>query len=295
MSLLRRNILWFLSLFVILLLTSCETNMPIVNQVDEREANEIIVFLASKGITANKIQSADTGLPGGGNNTQMWNVTVEGEKATQAMALLNQFGLPRKKGTNLLELFAKQGLMSSDKEETIRFQAGLAEQLKNTIRKIDGVIDADVQISFPLEEVQPGATPPKITAAVYVKHQGILENPNEHMEMKIKQLVSGSISGLEYDKVAVISDRSRFTEVSLQPGREGISSKDHKSDLVSIWSIVMSKQSLARFRFIFFTLILCILFLGALLGWLVYQTYPNLAQKWQEIKIKGFPFFKKKG
>ena len=206
---------------------------------------------------------------------------VDGSKATEAMSLLNQFGLPRKKGTSLLELFAKQGLMSSDKEETIRFQAGLAEQLKNTIRKIDGIIDADVQISFPVEEPIPGEKPPKITAAVYVKHQGIFENPNEHLESKIKRLVSGSISGLDYDSVAVISDRSRFTEVSLGSSKELISSKNRKGDLVSIWSIVMTKSSLGKFRGILFFLIFLVLFFGTLLGWILYHNYPSLAKKLQ--------------
>ena len=38
-----------------LLLAACETNRVIVNNIDEREANEIIVFLASNGIDAQKI------------------------------------------------------------------------------------------------------------------------------------------------------------------------------------------------------------------------------------------------
>src|SRR3990167_237889 len=121
------------------------------------------------------------------------------------MAVLNRAGLPRRVGTNLLELFAKSGLMSSDREETIRYQAGLAEEIKNTIRKFDGVIDTDVQISFPPADVTllPGVTPPKITAAVYVKHQGIMDDPNSHLEIKIKRLLAGSISGLSTEDVSV--------------------------------------------------------------------------------------------
>ncbi len=264
--------------------------MAVVNQVEEKEANEIIVFLASKGISAQKIPAVETGIPGGANSGQSWNITVEGKDTTKAMALLNQYGLPRKQGTNLLELFAKQGLMSSDKEETIRFQAGLAEQLKNTILKIDGIIDADVQISFPIEETQPGEKPPQITAAVYVKHQGVFENPNEHLETKIKRLVSGSIAGLEYDKVSVIADRSRFTEVSLDPNKELFSAKDRRGDLVSIWSLVMTQKSLGRFRAILFTLIFLILLFGSLLVWILYKNYPKMAKQLHF----SFPSFKKK-
>ena len=43
------------SLFLVLfLVTGCETQTEIVSNLEEREANEIIVFLASKGIGAIK-------------------------------------------------------------------------------------------------------------------------------------------------------------------------------------------------------------------------------------------------
>lgn len=270
---------YFVLLFPLLLIfTSCETNRAIVNNVDEREANEIIVFLASQGIAAEKIPG-ETSAVGGGAPSNEWNIAVDGKDSVQAMAVLNQNGLPRRRGSTLLELFAKQGLMSSDKEESIRFQAGLAEQLKNTIRKIDGVIEADVQISFAQEATTPGAVPPKITAAVYVKHQGVMEDPNNHLESKIKRLLAGSVTGLEYDNVSVISDRSRFTDISLGKGAQLISSKEKGKEYVSIWSIVMAKSSLGKFRTIFFLLISLVLVFCLLLGWMVYKFYPEFIKK----------------
>jgi type III secretion protein J len=194
------------------------------------------------------------------------------------MAILNQNGLPRKKGTTLLDLFAKAGLMSSDKEETIRYQAGLAQQIANMIRKIDGVIDADVQLSFPVESttpITPGtatAAPKKITAAVYVKHQGILDDPNSHLVTKIKRLVAGSITGLDINDVTVISDRSRFTDITLTPTTEALEPK--AKEYVSIWSIVMSKNSASRFRFIFFLLIISAIILALIVGWMIWKFYP---------------------
>ncbi len=270
--------LFFSFFFLLLALTSCETNNSIANNVDEREANEIIVFLASQGIVAEKIPapSAAAGTTGPSNQ---WNIMVTGKDSVQAMAILNQNGLPRRHGTSLLELFAKSGLMSSDKEEAIRFQSGLAEQLKNTIRKIDGVIDADVQISYPQEATTPGATPPKMTAAVYIKHQGVMEDPNNHLESKIKRLLAGSVTGLEYDNVAVISDRSRLTDITLQKEPELISSKEKGKEYVSIWSIVMSKSSLGTFRTIFFLFICLILIFGTIIVWMIYKSYPEFIKK----------------
>ncbi len=268
------------SLFaLLLLLAACEGNQSIVNNIQERDANEIVVFLASKGIEAQKVAAAASAV---GGPTNLFAISVPIEHMTEAMALLNSAGLPRRQGTNLLTLFAKSGLMTSDKEEEIRYQAGLAEQICNTIRKIDGILDADVQISFPSGDQTPGAPPQKTTAAVYVKHQGMLEDPNSHVETKIKRLLAGSISGLSIDDVSVISDRARFADISLDPSTEIIGGKGAQQTYVSIWSIVMTKSSLGRFRFLFFTLIILVLLLTAGLGWMIYKFYPQLLPKKQE-------------
>jgi type III secretion protein J len=281
-----KQLFLFLSLLCMaLFLTGCETNKAIVNNLDEREANEIIVFLASKGIESEKIQMSSS-APGGGSETVKYSLAVKPSQSTEAMALLNQNGLPRIKGTNLLDLFAKAGLMTSEKEETIRYQAGLAEQLANMIRKIDGVIDADVQLSFPAAEstmAVPGATgaaPQKITAAVYVKHQGVLDDPNSHLIIKIKRLIAGSVSGLDINDVAVISDRSRFTDITLTPNTESLEGgRMMEKEYVSIWSIVMSKNSAARFRILFFTLTIFTIVFAGIMGWLFWKFYPLLKRK----------------
>ncbi len=265
----------------LIFLAGCENHMVIVSDLDEREANEIIVFLASKGIPAGKAPSATAG-PAGATSSPKWSITVDGGKATDAMAILNQNGLPRIKGTNLLDLFAKQGLMTSDKEENIRYQAGLAEQIANTIRKIDGVLDADVQLSFPTESAavaMPGVQAPqqKITASVYVKHQGVLDDPNSHLVIKIKRLVSGSVNGLDVNDVTVISDKSRFADISLTPTTEDLTPQT--KEYVSIWSIVMSKSSAARFRFLFFFLSFFVILFGLITGWILWKFYPTLKKK----------------
>ncbi len=271
-----------LCFFTLFLLAGCSGNESIVNNVEEREANEIVVYLASKGIAAQKIQA--TTEQGGGTGPVLYNIGVATENSTEAMALLNRVGLPRAQGTNLLTLFAPSGFMTSDRSETIRYQAGLAEELKNTIRKIDGVLDANVQISFPPSDatLAPGTLPPKITASIYVKHQGVLEDPNSHLETKIKRLVSSAINGLHFEDVAVISDRARMADIQLGTEGEMIGSRNLQESYVSIWSIVMTKASLTRFRFLFFLLILLNLAFAVTLGWMVYKFYPQLLKKKEE-------------
>lgn len=262
-------------LLFLLLLCSCDSNQMIVNGIDERDANEIIVYLASRGIDAQKVAAPSTGVGSGPSN--QYSITVSSKISVDAMAALNRVGLPRKSGTTLLQLFAKSGLMSSTMEETIRYQAGLAEELCNTIRKIDGVLDADVQISFPPNQTGniPSTTASKVTAAVYVKHQGVLEDPNNHLEIKIKRLMAGSVNGLNYDDVVVISDRSKFSDILLPPAKEMIGSKAIQTH-ASIWGLVMTQSSISKFRWIFFSFLFLLLALLATIGWLVYRFYPDL-------------------
>jgi type III secretion protein J len=273
----QKFFIWILGV-VLLTLTSCETSRVIVNDVEEREANEIVVFLASRGIKAEKVPTATAAAVGADTGPKMWSIAVQDGDMTEAMAILNQNGLPRKRGTNLLDLFAKQGLMTTDREENIRYQAGLEQQIANTIRKIDGVIDADVQLSFPAETAAvgvPGAqTQQRVTAAVYVKHQGVVDDPNSHLVSKIKRLVSGSVNGLDINDVTVISDRSRFTDVTLGDTLEA--AIPQAKDYVSIWSIVMSKQSATRFRVLFFSLVTAIVIFVLIIGWILWKFYPVL-------------------
>jgi type III secretion protein J len=268
-----RNV-FFLSL--LLFLAGCSTDQTIVNNVVERDANEIIVFLSSKGIEAQKVLTPSSGIAATAP-TNLYSIVVPSSQAVDAMATLNKVGLPRPQGITLLDLFAKSGLMSSTMEDTVRYQAGMAEQIKNTIRKIDGVIDADVQISYPsaTATTAPGTTPPKITAAVYVKHQGILEDPNSHVEVKIKRLVSGSVNGLDYNNVFVISDRSKFADISLGSDGEMIGNRPIQT-YTSIWGLIMTQASVGKFRTIFFSMILLLLLLFAGLGWILYRFYPQV-------------------
>jgi type III secretion protein J len=204
--------IFFIFCLCLPLLTSCESRKIIVNGLDEREANEIIVFLATKGIDASKAQSV-AASGGGGTKIVLWDISVDSTQALVAMSYLNQAGLPRRQSQNLLNIFTGAGLVPSEMEQKIRYQAGLAEQIASTIRKIDGVLDAEVQISFPEENpLNPNEKKQPITASVWVKHNGVLDDPNSHLVSKIKRLVAASVPGLDYDNVTVIGERARFNE-----------------------------------------------------------------------------------
>jgi type III secretion protein J len=106
-----------------------------------------------------------------------------------------------------------------------------------------------------------------------------MEDPNSHMEVKIKRLLAGSVNGLSFDDVSVISDRSRIADITLQPEVEMIGPKSLQQAYVSIWGVILTKSSLARFRFIFFLFISLLLLFAAAIGWLVYKFYPLMKKQ----------------
>lgn len=252
------------ALCLVLVLSGCEGSTIIVNELEERYANEIIVFLAGHHITAEK--SAHVSGGGGGNQATTWDVAVKKSEKMRALTLLNNNGLPRRHSQNLLSLFQKQGLVSSEMEERIRYEAGVAAQIASTIRKIDGVLDADIQISFPVPDSMPGQN--KIveptTASVYVKHQGVLDNPNSHLVLKIKQLVASAIPGLDFDRVTVISDRAVFNDpLSIALSKE--------PDVVTVWGVRVIKAYVFRLQIIFITLITMIALSLSAFGWILWK------------------------
>jgi type III secretion protein J len=260
----------FLIIFgLTLTVVSCTSKSTIVNSVPEREANEIVVVLNSKGIMAEKIPSPVSAV-GGVTAEKMWDITVPPNQITDALAILNQSGLPRVKGTSLLDLFGTQGLVPSDMQDKIRYQEGLSEQLASTIRKMDGIIDANVQITFPSEE-EPNKT---LKASVFVKHRGILDNPNSLAISRIKRLVSSAIPGLTPENVTVVPDRALYADISLQPQR-----REEERQLASIWSVEVAKESAWLFRLIFYSFIILLFLLACCLAWLIWKFLPLIQRK----------------
>jgi type III secretion protein J len=200
-----------LRLMLLVVLTGCASTTAIVHDADELDANQIIVYLASRGIPATKAQSAPIGA-GAQQTVLMWDILVPADQSVEAMAILDKLGLPRPKSTTLLDLFSQTGIVPSAQQETIRYQLGLAAQIASTIRSMDGILDCQVQLALPEEGSK---IPPR--ASVFVKHLGIFDDPNNQLSSKIRRLVAGSVPGLDFDNVTLVPDRARFVDISLAP------------------------------------------------------------------------------
>lgn len=261
-----------LILFILLLLTACSSQSTIVHGLDERDANDILVYLDNQGVKAVKVKAEVTG--GGAQTEVLWNIAVSPDNEKQAMALLNAAGLPRRRSQSLLNIFERSGLVPSETEQKIRYEAGLAASIASTIRKIDGVVDADIQLSFPQEDpLNPDKPKGEVTASVYVKHTGVLDDPNSQLTPRIRRLVSSAIQGLKIDNVTVIPDRARFADIT---GRSFSSSKSSDVDLVKVWSVTLAKTSKTRFQILFLVLLSLLFFALFFFVWLLWKVYPLL-------------------
>jgi type III secretion protein J len=260
---------------LLFLLVGCASQETIAHGLDEREANEILVFLEGRGINAVKVQGAAEGAGGGG--AVKWDIQVSEAKRSEAMSILSQAGLPRRQGQNLLDLFKESGLVPSEIQQQIRYQSGLAEQIASIIRKMDGVIDAEVQLSFPKEDVlNPTAKKGQVTASVYVKHTGVLSDPNSHLISSIKWLVAGAVPELNFDNVTVVPDLARYRDAPVTGGRDDEGLRSGDKPLVSVWTIILAKESVTRFRIIFFSFFVTILVLLTLFLLLLWKVLPIL-------------------
>ena len=85
------------------------------------------------------------------------------------------------------------------------------------------------------------------------------------------------MTGLDINNVTVVSDRSRFTDITLEQMPESLGGKP--GEYVSVWNIVMSKTSVGRFRILFFIITFIAVLLTIVLGWISWKFYPQLKKK----------------
>lgn len=184
----------FLRLTIILttalVLTGC-AKVVLYSNLHEKEVNQMMAILLSRGVAAEKIALKDN----------MWQIDVPKEQMAQAVEVLSSYGYPTDQFESLGEVFKKSGLVSSPSEERIRFMYALSQGVAETLSQIDGVLTARVHVVLqnndPLSDLK---TPS--SASVFIRYRrgsGV-----EALASQIKRLVANSIEGLNYDKISLI-------------------------------------------------------------------------------------------
>lgn len=240
---------------ILIFLTGCQSDREVLTDLNEREANEILVFLDREGIYGYKKPEVK---PVQGSKS--WDIFVKAKDSIRAMRLIEEVGLPSRRIEQFLPYQEDAKFVSSKAKEHLKFQTSLGERLANTIRKIDGVIDCEVHLSLPNEIQKVHKKDSKRAAAsVFIKHSGVLNKPGSYLSIKIKQFVASSVQGLSEADVTLIDENSEFRKA-----------KDNQSkQWVSVWSMIIAKESLLRFRVIFMSMIAT----NLSLLWLLFKRY----------------------
>lgn len=216
--------------------------VPVAANLDEPDANRVVVALDQSGIDAAKELDPTT--------EGKFRVTVSRDDVGRSLAVMREEELPRAKAKGVLD--ADHGaLVPSAAAEHAQIVAGLAGELEKTLGNVDGVLAARVHLAVPPREPLRDGPPAKATASVLVEHRGT--TPPLAPE-SIQRLVAGGAPGLLAADVAVV-----FVP---RPAHAGAS----RTDLAHVGPITVARGSMTTLKIAFAAIIAIVIALAAATG-----------------------------
>jgi len=228
-----KKIFVFFPLLFLFVLTGCG-KVPIIHDLVESEANEILVALADRGIEAEKVEVEK-------QQKVSWGVLVAKKDTTIARKVLVENNLPRKKELGFSGICKEKGLIPTPEEEKCRKVLALKGEIINSISRIPGVIDSDVVLNIPdisefATETQPSKRP---TASAVLRVKKTPEGL-ELTEPKVQRFISNTVENLDPRDVSVVI-------TYIQPPEELLKQIPNKK-LLSIAGLKMDADSKGRFK-----------------------------------------------
>ncbi|WP_302467767.1 type III secretion system inner membrane ring lipoprotein SctJ [Pseudomonas maumuensis] len=227
-------------LLMVLMLGGCRVELYL--GLGQREANEMLAVLDAEGIEAVKAQDKDGKVK----------ILIDEADIGHAVAALKRQGYPREMFSTVNDVFPRDSLISSPLEEQARLTYVKSQELSRTLSEIDGVLVARVHVVLPEPRDGLRASARAASASIFIKHAA-----DASLDLYIgqmKQLLSNSIEGLDYERISVVLVPSTQARHPLAAGRH--------ATLLSIQVVEGSRLRLLAL-------------VGALLGVLVLS---NLAQ-----------------
>lgn len=211
-----------LSVFV---MTGCSRELH--HGLGEAEANEMVSVLSSAGIRVAKERDPQS--------KGRWMVSVASGDAPRALLVLDGEGLPRRTSQTFADLYPRSGLIPSRSEEQVLLQTATAGKLEESLRSLDGVVDARVHLVLPPRgplgaSRGPDRAAPKASVLVKLR-RGVSADLDK---LTVAELVAYGAPELQVDQVDVVmvaappapvADRSPPKWASLGPWRVAPESK----------------------------------------------------------------------
>src|SRR5438552_221423 len=169
-------------LVVALVLAGCRSQIQ--HGLDERDANEIVSVLVTRGFDAQKVAEKA--------KKPTWAIEVSDERASDALRVLTELKLPRPQRTTTRDVAQQSSLIDTPGAEKLRQLEALEGDIEQTLETMDGVVSAGVELVVPLAP-RPGlsALPSKASALLRV-------NPSSRDRItqqreQLKALIAGSV------------------------------------------------------------------------------------------------------
>jgi type III secretion protein J len=198
----------WLAVAALLALAGCGGE-AVVHNLDEGQANAVVVALDEGGIPAEKRRDDAA--------EDRWAVAVPSGVAAQARRVLSDRGLPRSRAPGFAEVFGEGSMVPTPTEERALYLHALAGELSRTVEAIDGVVTARVHLALPPNDpLRPGATTPP-RAAVLVKASPGARGRVEPLAQGVRALVAGAVEGLDAATVSVVVTEAAPVAVARPP------------------------------------------------------------------------------
>ena len=245
-SSLPRRVRRALVLLAALLLSACEAEL--YNNLDQRQANEMVATLQQRGIPAQRVA-----VKGG-----QYTVVVDQGRFAESITILKDAGLPRQEFQTMGQVFKKDGLVSSPTQERAQMIFALSQELSHTVSEIDGVLSARVHLVLPENDPLRQQLVPS-SASVFIRHRS--NAPVGNLVPQVKMLVANGVAGLSYDKVSVV-----LVPVDSQKPSQG-----QDLEMVSFLGLWMHRDNVAQAMWMFFGLVALVILLTGGLGVVLFR------------------------
>lgn len=219
----RRFGVWLLLGLCAALASACSVELQ--RDLSERAANEAVVVLQAEGVAASRRASA----------ARTWNVLVPASQEARGLAVLTEYGLPRRETDVASLLEAAGGLVPSDDIERARRSAVIEAGLAQTYLAMRGVHDAYVHAVLPRgrDGLARGAVePPRVAVVLVVRAEG--DGPPDDA---VQAIAMGAVEGLSAGDVAVVRSVVRLPELA-------------EATLVQVGPLAVSSASASTLRLV---------------------------------------------
>lgn len=183
------------TLLLSLFLAGCQAQIQ--HGLEERDANEIVTELVSRGFEARKVPEK--------GKKPTWAIELDDARATDALRVLTELKLPRKTRKTTQNLVDTVSLIETPQAERLRALEAQEGDLEEALETMDGVKSAAVELVVPAPP-RPGQPVGPSKASVLLRVHPDAIDRLQTQRGELRALVAAAVDGLRTDDVVLVLD-----------------------------------------------------------------------------------------